>query len=93
MIISVILLTYNHEPYVAEAIESVLNQECNYAYELIIGEDCSSDGTREIVKSYALKHPKNIRLVLSPQQLRRNSKRNQLPEICFREIYCLSGRR
>jgi glycosyltransferase involved in cell wall biosynthesis len=44
--------TYNHEPFIAQAIEGVLMQKVNFDYELIIGEDCSIDRTRQIVKDY-----------------------------------------
>ena len=45
-IVSVLMPTYNHERYIAEAIESVLMQRTDYVYELVIGEDCSTDSTR-----------------------------------------------
>ena len=45
--------TYNHEEYIAEAIESVLAQEVDFRYELLIGEDDSSDDKRDIVRQYA----------------------------------------
>lgn len=69
IMLSVIMLAYNHEAYVAEAIESVLMQECDHAYELIIGEDNSPDNTREIVKKYAAEHPDRIRALLSEDNL------------------------
>ncbi len=61
--VSVCLTTYNHEPYVAQAVESVLAQRTSFAYELIIGEDDSSDRTREIVKGYA--DDPHVRLLLN----------------------------
>jgi len=54
-VISVIITTYNHEAYIAQAIESVLGQKSCPSYEIIIGEDCSTDGTRLIVENYAKK--------------------------------------
>ena len=49
MKLSIIMLVYNHERFIAQALESVLMQKTDFEYELIIGEDCSSDGSREIV--------------------------------------------
>lgn len=49
---SVIILAYNHEQYLEKAITSVINQDTNVRYEVIIGEDCSTDNTKEIVKKY-----------------------------------------
>ena len=51
-LVSVKMITYNHAPYIAQAIEGVLQQKTNFPFELVIGEDCSTDGTREIVFEY-----------------------------------------
>jgi glycosyltransferase involved in cell wall biosynthesis len=58
------MVTYNHEKYIAQAIESVLMQQVNFTYELIIGEDCSTDRTREIVADYQKRYPHIIRALL-----------------------------
>jgi len=62
--VSVCLTTYNHERFVRQAIESVLMQETDFDYELVIGEDCSTDGTRAIVRDYAAYYPELIRPLL-----------------------------
>jgi glycosyltransferase involved in cell wall biosynthesis len=67
--ISVWITTYNHEQFIAEAIESVLMQQTTFTYELIIGEDCSTDGTREIVLAYKARYPDKIRLFLPDSNL------------------------
>lgn len=67
MKVSVAMITYNQEKFIAQAIESVLMQEADFDYELIIGEDCSTDRTREIVVDYHKRFPDKIRL-LSPEQ-------------------------
>ena len=46
-LVSVHMLAYNHGPYLAEAIEGVIAQKTDFPIELIIGEDCSTDGARE----------------------------------------------
>lgn len=58
------MLSYNHAPYIAQAIESVLMQETQYDFELIIGDDASPDNTQEIIKEYA---KKDIRVIPSLQ--------------------------
>jgi glycosyltransferase involved in cell wall biosynthesis len=63
------VLTYNHADFVAQALESVLGQKASFEWEIVVGDDCSTDGTREILKSYARKHPERIRLLLHPQGL------------------------
>jgi hypothetical protein len=61
MKVSVCMITYNHEKFVAQAIESVLMQETDFDYELVIGEDCSTDGTAAIVADYQQRYPEKIR--------------------------------
>ncbi|MGC2352981.1 MAG: glycosyltransferase [Candidatus Udaeobacter sp.] len=67
--VSVAMITYNHEQFIAQAIESVLMQETAFVVELVIGEDCSTDGTRRIVQAYAGKYPNVIRLLLPEKNL------------------------
>ncbi len=64
-LVSVCMITYNHEAFIAQAIEGVLAQQTNFRVELVIGEDCSKDGTRKICEQYAEKHPDIIRLLPS----------------------------
>jgi glycosyltransferase involved in cell wall biosynthesis len=61
MKVSVLLVTYNHERFISQAIESVLAQKAEFPFELVIGEDCSTDSTREIVSSYQAQYPTTIR--------------------------------
>jgi glycosyltransferase involved in cell wall biosynthesis len=67
MKVSVLLQTYNHEKWVSQAIESVLIQETNFDFELVILEDCSTDSTRDIVIDYQRRYPEHIRLFLSEE--------------------------
>ena len=55
--VSVCVVTYNQENYIAECLESLVNQVTNFRYEIIVGEDCSTDGTRAIVQRYVEKYP------------------------------------
>ena len=82
MKVSVLTITYNHEKYIAQAIESVLMQEVNFDYELVIGEDCSTDKTREIVVDYQKKYPNKIRLLLNEKNLGMNRNFAQTYHAC-----------
>lgn len=62
--VSVFIITYNQEQTIAQTIESILMQEGDFTLELVIGEDCGTDGTREICKSYQQKYPDKITLLL-----------------------------
>lgn len=64
-LVSVILLAYNQEDSVGAAIESVLAQDCPFPFELIIGDDASSDSTRAVCERYAAARPDVVRLMPS----------------------------
>lgn len=55
--VSVCVVTYNQENYIAECIESLVAQQVDFKFEIIVGEDCSTDGTRAIVQKYVDKYP------------------------------------
>ena len=63
--VSVVVLTYNHAEYLAQALDSILAQECAFAFEILVGEDCSTDATRAIALDYQRRYPERIRVVLS----------------------------
>lgn len=67
--VSVCCISYNHENYLAEAIESVLMQQTEFDVELVIGEDCSTDNTRQIALDYQNRYPDRIRVLLAPHNL------------------------
>lgn len=67
--VSVVMIAYNVGNYIAEAIESVLNQVTNFKVELVIGEDCSKDNTREIAISYENKYPSIIKVLKHEKNL------------------------
>jgi len=68
IVVSVCMITYNHESFIRQAIDSVLFQNASIGFELVIGEDCSTDGTRGICEEYANTH-KQIRLLPSLKNL------------------------
>lgn len=64
MIVSVAMITYNHEKYIAKALDGVLMQRTSFEYEIVVGEDCSTDNTRNILLNYQKRYPDKIRLLL-----------------------------
>lgn len=62
-IISVIVVTYNQENTISRTLDSVLCQQCHLPFEIVIGEDCSTDGTRQICEKYAHDYPDIVRLM------------------------------
>lgn len=59
--VSVWMITYNHEKFIGKAIESVLSQKTNFKIEIVIGDDNSTDNTSEIIKAYQKQHPNIIK--------------------------------
>jgi glycosyltransferase involved in cell wall biosynthesis len=68
-LVSVYMLTYNHEKYIAQAIEGVMMQQTDFSVELVIGEDCSKDRTRRICREYKAKYPDRIKLLLPERNI------------------------
>ena len=66
-VISICCTTYNHELYIAEAIDGFLMQETDFPFEILIRDDCSTDGTDEIVKQYADRYPNLIKPVFEKE--------------------------
>ena len=67
--VSVLMITYNQEKYVAQAIDSILAQQADFPYELVIGEDCSTDGTHAICQAYQQQYPGIVRLLVREKNL------------------------
>lgn len=85
-LVTVFVVTYNHENYIRKCLDGILSQETDFEYEIILGEDQSTDSTRDICLSYAKDHPDKIRLFL-------NSRENNIsiggnPTGRFNFIYC-----
>ena len=60
--ISVVVVTYNQASTIGRTLDAILMQQCHVPFEIVIGEDCSTDGTRTVCQTYADQHPDIIRL-------------------------------
>ena len=67
--VSVFIQTYQHADFIREAVDGVLGQRAPFDFELVVADDCSSDGTREILLEYRARHPDRIRLLLPERNL------------------------
>lgn len=63
IMVSVCCITYNHKQFIGQAIDGFLSQKTNFKFEVMIGDDCSTDGTSDIIKAYADQYPGIIKLI------------------------------
>ena len=67
--LSVAVVTYNQEKYISKTLDSILHQEHNYSYEIVIGDDCSTDGTRRIIEKYKERFPEIVKPIYNEVNL------------------------
>jgi glycosyltransferase involved in cell wall biosynthesis len=65
--LSVALVTYNHGAYIEEALDSVLRQQVAGDWEIVVGDDASTDGATEVLRAYQRRHPEKLRLLLNSE--------------------------
>lgn len=70
--VSVLIITYNQHKFIRKAIDSVLAQETTFPIEILVGDDCSTDGTRDIIQDYERQHPGLVIGVLHPRNMGQN---------------------
>ena len=71
--VSVCVITYNHELYIAQCLQSIVDQRCSFNFELIVRDDCSQDGTLEIIRGFQTKYPEIIRLLDAEKNIGANN--------------------
>jgi glycosyltransferase involved in cell wall biosynthesis len=81
-LVCVRLATYNHEKYIVQCIEGILMQKTDFPFEVIIGEDCSTDRTRGIVLAYQKEFPDKIKAILSQQNIGAARNSLQIQQAC-----------
>lgn len=69
MDVSVVIITYNQENYIRETLMSIINQDIDFSMEIIIGDDCSKDHTRDIINSIDQKYPGYIKKIFNKKNL------------------------
>lgn len=63
-LLSVCMISYNHEKFIKQALDSILMQKVNFAYEIVVGEDCSTDNTKNLLLEYNNNFPGLFKLIL-----------------------------
>jgi glycosyltransferase involved in cell wall biosynthesis len=64
--VSVCVITYNHERYIRQCLQSLVDQRADFAFEVIVGDDCSTDGTAVIVREFIEWYPTIVRGIFQP---------------------------
>ena len=67
--VSICMITYNHENFIRRALDSIIEQKCNFQYDIVIGDDLSSDCTRHILLEFKNKYPERIKLLLREKNI------------------------
>lgn len=83
VIVSVCVITYNHCNYIRQCLDGILMQQTNFSFEIIVNDDCSTDGTAEIVKEYESKHPQLFKVTYQTENQYSKGVRGMFPRFCF----------
>ncbi|SHG97375.1 Protein N-acetyltransferase, RimJ/RimL family [Chryseobacterium oranimense] len=67
--VSIFVMVYNHGQYLKDCLDSLLEQKTNFNYDIVVGEDCSKDNSREILLSYQKLYPGKFKLLLHPNNI------------------------
>ena len=78
-VVTVVCVTYNHREYIAQALDSFLEQKTSFPFRVFVADDCSTDGTRDVLRAYAAENPGKVQLLLPDAN--RGAERN-LIEMC-----------
>lgn len=90
--VSIFLLIYNQEAYLPRALDGIFAQQVDFPYEVVAGEDCSTDGSRKMLLDYAARYPDRFTLLLHPRNLGMEGNVQAVRRHCRgRYIACLEG--
>lgn len=90
--VSVAMMAFNHGRFIVQAVESALNQETDFDYEIVVGEDCSTDDTRELLCKLQRHAPERLRLILHDRNVGMHKNLAQVLSACRgRYIALLEG--
>lgn len=94
-LVTVILPTHNHAPFIAQAIESVLMQKTEFPFDILLHDDASTDGTADICRTYAARYPDKITLIAQTENQYQKDRRIQshilIPKINAKYTAILDG--
>jgi glycosyltransferase involved in cell wall biosynthesis len=62
--VTVCVMTYNQVRYIRQCLQSILDQKTNFEFDIIVGDDCSTDGTTDIVREFSIRYPGKLKVIL-----------------------------
>lgn len=68
-LVSVVIATYNQVKYIEQTVMSALTQQCPFPFEVVVGDDGSNDGERELLKKLQEKYPENLKLIFNDKNM------------------------
>lgn len=83
--ISICVTSYNQEKYIGTALDSLLAQKTEFSYAIIVGDDYSTDGSREILKKYEKQYPDKIQVIYHPENMGLFKNRKEIFKNCDSE--------
>ena len=69
-VVTIVITTYNHEAYIAQCVESVLAQKTDFSFDVIVIDDCSTDGTAAVLDDLLARHPGQLTVRRPPAHTR-----------------------
>ncbi len=82
VLVSVSIVTYNHENFIEDCLDSILAQNTDFVFEIVIGEDCSTDNTKEIIKKYEEKFPNIIKPIFNEINVMAQENLSNVLKVC-----------
>lgn len=92
-LVSIAIITYNHEKYIRQCLEGVMMQKTDFVFDVIVGEDCSTDGTRAVIREFEKKYPGIIKPIYHEKNVgaQRNAYEFCLPALKGKYIALCEG--
>ncbi|PTQ99603.1 glycosyltransferase involved in cell wall biosynthesis [Mucilaginibacter yixingensis] len=82
LMLSVCCITYNHEKFIGEALDGFLMQKTNFSFDIVIGDDCSTDGTSDVITTYQEQYPDKIKLIRSSKNIGAHENMRNVVKAC-----------
>jgi glycosyltransferase involved in cell wall biosynthesis len=82
VMVSICCITYNHRRFITQTIDSFLMQKTNFKFEIVIGDDCSTDGATAIINEMKARHPDIIKLTSHPKNVGAHQNMRNVLNIC-----------